>query len=113
MTEYALKLLERVEKREAEKKEHLDAAIVRMTNRARRCKALENERKYGGGESCEDDIDEVFARMAMAGHSSKVYEQIRAGFDNGGCKTRRGTYKRFKMSQGKQAIPRAITRRKV
>jgi len=113
MTEAALKLLAKVERREAVRKANFDKAMKMMVARSRAERAAENERKYGGDGMGGDSIDEVFVGLSQAGHEQSVYSQIRAGFDNGGCKTRRGTYKRFLKSQGREIVPRSITRRKV
>ena len=48
--------------------------------------AAENEAKYGGGE--QDAVNDI----------SAVYRDIAAGFDNGRCTTRQGTYRHFKRT---------------
>lgn len=53
--------------------------------------AAENEAKYGGGDEPED-------RFSIPNR----YREIAAGFDNGRCTTRAGTYRRFKTGSGKR-----------
>jgi len=113
MTEYAKKLLEKIDKREEVRKANFDKAMKKMAARSRAERAAENERMYGGDGIGGDSIAEVFVGLSQAGHGQSVYSQIRAGFDNGGCKTRRGTYKRFLKTQGRVEVPKSITRRKV
>lgn len=54
--------------------------------------AAENEAKYGGGK--QNAVNDI----------STVYRDIAAGFDNGRCTTRQGTYRCFKRKVAKHEI---------
>lgn len=56
--------------------------------------AEENERKYAGVELEEARWEKTHG---------DVYREIRAGADNGGCTTRKGTYRRLKTGDGRCA----------
>lgn len=56
--------------------------------------AEENERKYAGVELEESRWEKTHG---------DVYREIRAGADNGGCTTRKGTYRRLKTGDGRCA----------
>lgn len=54
--------------------------------------AADNEAKYGGDEK--GGVNDI----------SAVYRDIAAGFDNGRCTTRQGTYRHFKRLREKRKV---------
>lgn len=67
--------------------------------RDKRTRAQKNEDKYEHIGLRDDNLQRTAGGVSGTGN---VYAEIRAGFANGGCTTRAGTYRKFKTGSGRR-----------